>query len=39
MQNKTVVNEETANDVKLLHEQICQLKVGLVICLACFAGF
>jgi hypothetical protein len=34
MQNKAVVNEETANDVKLLREQIRQLKVGLVICLA-----
>jgi hypothetical protein len=38
MQNKAVVNEETANDVKLLREQIRQLKVGLVICLACLAG-
>jgi len=27
MQNKAVVNEETANDVKLLREQIRQLKV------------
>jgi hypothetical protein len=37
MQNKAVVNEEMANDVKLLREQIHQLKVGLVICLPCLA--
>ncbi|CAM6010279.1 unnamed protein product [Sphagnum balticum] len=30
MQNKAVVNEETANDVKLFHEQICQLKEELI---------
>jgi len=28
MQNKAVVNEETANDVNLLREQIRQLKVS-----------
>lgn len=31
MQNKAVVNEETANDVNLLREQIRQLKVGCPI--------
>jgi hypothetical protein len=28
MQNKAVINEEKANDVNLLREQIRQLKVG-----------
>lgn len=42
MQNKAVVNEETANDVNLLREQIRQLKVFAVlmvlkICLRYFA--
>jgi hypothetical protein len=32
MQNKAVVNEETANDVNLLREQIRQLKVLSFLC-------
>lgn len=31
MQNKAVVNEETANDVNLLREQIRQLKVSALL--------
>lgn len=31
MQNKAVVNEETANDVNLLREQIRQLKVSSML--------
>lgn len=33
MQNKAVVNEETANDVNLLREQIRQLRYLELICL------